>query len=30
VWGLTGRITASLLEMGFDRQIDWYFNVHDK
>ena len=30
VWGFTGRITASLLEIGFDRQIDWYFNVHDK
>ena len=30
VWGLTGRITASLLEIGFDRQIDWYFNIQDK
>ena len=30
VWGLTGRITASLLEVGFDRHIDWYFNIQDK
>ncbi len=27
VWGLTGRITASLLEIGFDRQIDWNYRV---
>lgn len=27
VWGLTGRITASLLEIGFGRKIDWYFHV---
>lgn len=25
VWGLTGRILASLLEVGFDRHIDWYY-----
>lgn len=25
VWGLTGRIIASLLEIGFDRQIEWYY-----
>lgn len=25
VWGLTGRILASLLEVGFDRQIEWYY-----
>lgn len=30
VWGLTGRITASLLEIGFDRKIEWYFNIQDK
>lgn len=30
VWGLTGRITASLLEIGFDRKVDWYFNVRNK
>lgn len=30
VWGLTGRITASLLEIGFDRKIDWYFQVKNK
>ena len=24
VWGLTGRIIASLLAVGFDRHIDWY------
>lgn len=30
VWGLTGRITASLLEVGFDRKIDWYFNIQAK
>lgn len=27
VWGLTGRITANLLNVGFDRNIDWAFNV---
>lgn len=27
VWGLTGRITASLLEIGFDRKIDWQFDI---
>lgn len=27
VWGLTGRMTANLLNVGFDRQIDWTFNV---
>lgn len=26
VWGLTGRITASLLEIGFDRKIEWYYD----
>jgi 8-oxo-dGTP pyrophosphatase MutT (NUDIX family) len=30
VWGLTGRITATLLAVGFDRNIDWYFNLQDK
>lgn len=27
VWGLTGRITASLLTIGFDRQIDWHYQI---
>lgn len=27
VWGLTGRIIASLLELGFDRKIDWYYRA---
>lgn len=27
VWGLTGRITASLLEIGFDRQIAWEYKM---
>lgn len=27
VWGLTGRMTATLLNIAFDRQIDWQFNV---
>lgn len=27
VWGLTGRITASLLEIGFDRKIDWQYHI---
>lgn len=25
VWGLTGRIVASLLEVGFERQVEWYY-----
>lgn len=25
VWGLTGRIIASLLKVGFDRHIEWYY-----
>lgn len=25
VWGLTGRIIASMLGIGFDKQIDWYY-----
>lgn len=25
VWGLTGRILASLLEIGYDREMDWYY-----
>ena len=29
VWGLTGRVIASLLETGFDRQLDWYYRVQD-
>lgn len=27
VWGLTGRITANLLEVGFDRKIAWEYQV---
>lgn len=27
VWGLTGRITASLLEIGFDRKIAWEYKI---
>lgn len=27
VWGLTGRITASLLQIGFDRKIDWQYQI---
>ncbi|MEN6669394.1 CoA pyrophosphatase [Psychrobacter sp. B38] len=27
VWGLTGRVIASLLETGFDRQLEWYYRV---
>lgn len=27
VWGLTGRITASLLEIGFDRNITWEYQM---
>lgn len=26
VWGLTGRIIASMLDIGFDRQIEWYYH----
>lgn len=25
VWGLTGRIIASLLQIGFDKHIKWYY-----
>ncbi|WP_296402589.1 CoA pyrophosphatase [Psychrobacter sp.] len=25
VWGLTGRILASLLQIGFDREVEWYY-----
>lgn len=27
VWGLTGRVIASLLELGFDRKLDWYYRL---
>ncbi len=27
VWGLTGRVIASLLEVGFDREFDWYYRL---
>ena len=29
VWGLTGRVIASLLETGFDRQLDWYYRIQN-
>lgn len=29
VWGLTGRVLASLLETGFDRQLEWYYRVQN-
>ena len=29
VWGLTGRVIASLLETGFDRQLEWYYRIQD-
>ncbi|TXD96374.1 CoA pyrophosphatase [Psychrobacter frigidicola] len=27
VWGLTGKVIASLLETGFDRQLEWYYHI---
>lgn len=27
VWGLTGKVLASLLKTGFDRQLDWYYHI---
>lgn len=27
VWGLTGRVLASLLDIGFDRKLDWYYQI---
>ena len=29
VWGLTGRVLASLLETGFDRQLEWYYHIQN-
>lgn len=29
VWGLTGKVIASLLETGFDRQLEWYYRLKD-
>lgn len=29
VWGLTGRVIASLLKVGFDREIEWYYEATD-
>lgn len=29
VWGLTGKVLASLLETGFDRQLDWYYRIQE-
>lgn len=28
VWGLTGRIIASLLEIGYNKRIEWYYKPH--
>jgi len=30
VWGLTGRVIASLLETGFDRQLEWYYRIQNE
>ena len=30
VWGLTGRVLASLMEIGFDREVDWYYRLADE
>ncbi len=29
VWGLTGKVIASLLETGFDRQLEWYYRLQE-
>ena len=29
VWGLTGRVLASLLETGFNRQFEWYYRLQE-
>lgn len=29
VWGLTGRVIASLLETGFDRKLEWYYRIQE-
>ena len=29
VWGLTGRVLANLLEVGFDRKLDWYYRIDE-
>ena len=29
VWGLTGRVIASLLETGFDRKLEWYYRIEN-
>lgn len=29
VWGLTGKVIASLLETGFDRQFEWYYRLQE-
>ncbi|WP_350560244.1 CoA pyrophosphatase [Psychrobacter sp. CAL346-MNA-CIBAN-0220] len=29
VWGLTGKVIASLLKTGFDRQLEWYYHIQD-
>ncbi len=27
VWGLTGRIIANMLKVGFDRHVEWYYHL---
>lgn len=29
VWGLTGRVIASLLETAFDRELEWYYRIQE-
>lgn len=29
IWGMTGRILASLLQIGFGKQVDWYYRVQN-
>ncbi|WP_227832325.1 NUDIX hydrolase [Psychrobacter sanguinis] len=29
VWGLTGRVLAGLLQIGFDREVTWYYEPVD-
>lgn len=29
VWGLTGKVIANLLEICFDRKVDWYYRLQD-
>lgn len=29
IWGLTGKLLASLFKTGFDRELDWYYRMQD-